>query len=127
MTRKANNPRLVLISCYNSFLMNASEIPVQLSKTQARDLANASTNDLVNDITKIMPKRRQASMQNHAESSYAGDDAVSLYRRGQIFLSDKQFSEAKEYFNKSLDKNPELSKAYWGLFWQVFNVLMMMH
>lgn len=115
LTRKANNPRLVLISCYNSFLMNASDLPIELSKTQAKDMANASTNDLVKDIRKIIPKKKENNQRRYNEKTLIGEDSLALCRRGQVFLDDRQFSEARNYFNRSLDKNPELSKAYWGI------------
>ena len=116
LTRKARNPRLLLVSCYNSFVMNAAELPEQLSKTQARDLANASTNDLVNDVKKWIPKRVEATEKANVDvTNLMGGNAVSLLKRGYIYLEDREFKEAIDCFNKSLDLNPELSRSYWGL------------
>lgn len=39
----------------------------------------------------------------------------SLFERAEIFLSERNFESAKEYFNKVLDIDPKFSKAYWGL------------
>lgn len=118
LARKMRTPRLMLICCYNSFLMSASDIPIELSKTQAKDLANASTNDLVADIQKLMPKKT-TTVENSSSSvninNLMSSNAGALLKRGFIYLEDKEFREATESFNKSLDMNPELSKAYWGL------------
>ncbi len=117
LARKAKNPRLLLISCYNSYLMDASQLPEQLNKTQARDLSNASTNDLVNDVKKWLPKKETepTKVANIDVTNIMGGNAVSLLKRGYIYLEDGEFKEAIDCFNKSLDLNPELSKAYWGL------------
>lgn len=116
LTRKTRNPRLMIISCYNSFFMRASDLPAELSKTQAKDLANASTNDLLLDVRNWIPKKNtsDAKLTSNVINLMSGN-AEALCKRGYIYLEDKQYSEAGTYFNKCLDQNPELSKAYWGL------------
>lgn len=117
LARKVKNPRLLLVSCYNSFVMDANELPEQLSKTQARDLANASTNDLVADVKKWLPKKTQTTEEktNVNVANIMGGNAASLLKRGYIYLEDGEFKEAMDCFNKSLDLDPEMSRAYWGL------------
>lgn len=46
----------------------------------------------------------------------------SLFERAEIFLADKNYSEAEEYFNRVLDIDPKFSKAYWGLLKSKLNV-----
>lgn len=41
--------------------------------------------------------------------------ADTLFDRAYIFLSDRDFGRAEEYFDKVLDITPRSSKAYWGL------------
>lgn len=43
------------------------------------------------------------------------DNSAALIKRAQIFLSDKKWNKAREYYEKALDENPESSKAYIGL------------
>ena len=116
LARKAKNPRLLLVACYNSFVMDANDLPELLNKTQARDLSNASTNDLVTDTKKWLPKKTEEPQRQSVDvANIMGGNASSLLKRGEIYLEDREFSEAIDCFNKSLDLNPELSKAYWGL------------
>ncbi len=112
--RKSQNNLLRLICCYRSLVGNIDMIPLELSRTQVIDLLDVSTNDLVSNVKTWLPKKQKTTVV-HREA-YSGESvAETLLQRGEIFLRDGNFSEAKKYFDKSLDENPEFCKAYWGL------------
>lgn len=110
LERKNKNPRLILLPCYNSLLNDAKIIPAILrEKIQARDLANASTNDLLAEVkSKLQPKVAKSSNNTNAFSS------ETYLKRANMFLEDKDWSHANEYFEKTLDIDPECSSAYVG-------------
>lgn len=114
LERKAKHPELLLVACYNSYIDDASVLPDELNKTQARDLSNSSTNDLVADVKKWIPKENHVT-KNVISDSSASNKAMSLYKRGMLYLEDRDFQSAKDYFDKSLDDDPEFGQAYWGL------------
>lgn len=53
--------------------------------------------------------------QKPAPSPTEAPTADSLLTRAELFLEEKNYEKADEYFNKVLDINPKNSRAYWGM------------
>ncbi len=107
LLRKANEPNLIIMPCYNSYLMKASDIPSELIfKIQARDLKNSSANDLVAEIKqKVKSSARQADA-NHSESA--------LVKQSFEFLRTLQWEKADKYLSDAQISTPDSSKVYVG-------------
>lgn len=110
-----NGARKTIIPAYKD--MDPYDLPEEFSHLQAQDMSKLGfISDLVRGIQKITslvdPKqavRETVVVQNTG-------DAAALLKRAYIFLGDKDWNTANEYFEKVLDIAPECSKAYLGKF-----------
>lgn len=103
----------LLIPCYKN--MDAYDIPDELARLQSQDMSKIGfIQDLIRAIDKKLKVEIPKETISKEVTSNVGD-VDSLYKRGCLFLEDKDFENAKDYFNKCLDKNPEHAPSYIGL------------
>lgn len=109
--------RRQIIPCYRD--MDPYDLPEELSIYQSQDMSKLGfMQDLLRGIEKILGAPAGAQ-QGPNENNKADDDTSiptfeSLTRRGELFLEDKEFSKADQYFERALDINPEYAPAYIG-------------
>ena len=110
-----------LIPCYKD--VDAYDMPKEFQKLQAQDMGKVgATQDLLRGIDKLLGKGQASQAAPAVQAApvqvvSAGIPTVdSLLKRGQIFLEDKNWSSADEYFDKVLDMDPECAMAYVGKF-----------
>ena len=111
----------LLLPCYKG--MDPYELPEQLSVLQSYDMSKIGfMQDLIRGIKKVLQKDEpkaaaqpapQPVVQQVVQSG--GPSTANLMRRGQIFLEEKNWTSAEEYFNKVLDIEAENGNAYLGL------------
>ena len=101
------NPSKHLIPCYKG--IDAYDMPSEFARLQGQDLGKVGAiQDLLHGIAKLIgSKASDSEMQANSNRS-------NLTKRGYFFLEDGDFKRADEYFEKSLDENPEDPKAYAG-------------
>ena len=69
------------------------------------------------------PTRNSGPRQVHRNHEpLLGIQTSALIKRGQIFLSDDEFTEAERYFERALRQDPENSQAYLGKLMALFQV-----
>lgn len=101
----------VLIPCYKD--IDAYDIPAEFRNLQGQDMNKLGfLQDLTRGVNKICRQEKKAAVATSKSNETKGVDA--LVKRGFIFLGDKDFEKADEYFERALDENPENSRAYLG-------------
>jgi tetratricopeptide (TPR) repeat protein len=117
---KKDSGRL-LIPCYQD--MDAYDLPEELSLLQSQDMSKIGfIADLIRGIKKVLDVGHTGTADGnaHATAPVAGTTAAptagaeSLIKRGNLFLEDKDFKSANEYFDRALDIDPENATAYIG-------------
>ena len=113
----ASGQKKTLIPCYKN--IDAYDMPKEFARLQAQDMGKVgATQDLLRGIEKILSpkvdKPAEATVPASASVSGGGPTVASLLKRGNIFLSDKEWAKATEYFDKVLDIDPENGDAYVG-------------
>ncbi len=101
----------VLIPCYKD--IDAYDMPAEFRNLQGQDMNKLGfLQDLIRGVNKICRPEKKAEATASKSNETKGGDA--LVKRGFIFLGDKEFEKADEYFERALDENPENSRAYIG-------------
>ena len=113
----ASGQKKMLIPCYKN--IDAYDMPKEFARLQAQDMGKVGAiQDLLRGIEKILPSKKAApaptSQPVPAANSGANPTALSLLKRGNIFLADGDWDKANEYFDKTLDIDPENGDAYAG-------------
>ena len=113
-----NGEDKVLIPCFKD--IDAYDLPKEFRKLQAQDLGKiGALQDLVHGIDKLFPdKNKKEANTNNPKSEFSSNTsttAKNLLARAKQFLSDGQFSKAKEYFEKVLDLDMTVGEAYIGI------------
>ncbi len=97
-----------LIPAYRG--MSAYELPDEFVSIQALDMGRIGfMMDLCDGIKKLLRKDEQ-----EGESGPAPISKDSLYSRAMVFLGNREFYKAVDYFDKVLDIDPQYARAYWG-------------
>lgn len=100
-----------LIPCFKN--LDAYDIPKEFKNLQALDMGEVTFfKNLTDNVERFVP--REAKEHTVVENIVSSTGALT--KRGYIYLEDKDFIKADEYFDKALDENPEDSKAYLGKF-----------
>ena len=100
-----------LIPCYRN--IDAYDMPREFQKLQSQDMGKVGADqDLLRAIKKLLP-RNETNFPIHMQQG--GPNVNSLLKRAKIFLSQEEWNQAKEYYNRVLDIDPENSEAYVGL------------
>ena len=103
-----------LIPCYKD--MDAYDMPKEFQKLQGQDMGKVgAVQDLLRGIDKLLGKGQAAQAAAPAQA-VGGPTVESLLKRGQMFLEDRNWKSADEYFDKVLDIDPECAEAYVGKF-----------
>lgn len=112
---KKKGSNKVLIPCIKD--LSPYDLPGDFSNCEVLNTASPSFWDsLQKNASKIIVKEKKVEEPKIIAGGYdMNSDAAATCKRGFISLESGEFSEAIECFNKSLDKNPENSKTYWGL------------
>ena len=103
-----------LIPCYKD--VDAYDMPKEFQKLQGQDMGKVgAVQDLLRGIDKLLGKGQAAQAAAPAQA-VGGPTVESLLKRGQMFLEDRNWKSADEYFDKVLDIDPECAEAYVGKF-----------
>ena len=104
----AKGEKKTLIPCYKN--IDAYDMPKEFAKLQAQDMGKVGAiQDLLRGVAKIITGNTEMKSVSAVNKSTG-----ALTKRGYFFLEDGDFKTANEYFDRSLDENPEDSKAYVG-------------
>ncbi len=102
----------LLIPCYRD--MDAYELPEEFAHLQAQDMSKIGfINDVVRGIKKIIRKDELKAPSKSAVVG-SGTNTSALLKRAFIFLEDRSWFNADDYFEKVLDADPENAMAYLG-------------
>lgn len=102
----------MIIPCYKK--MDIYDFPEELSLYQGIDMSKpGAIQDLVHIVAKSC-KRVTEDENASSSASPVNPNTESLYKRACLFLEDKDFIKADEYFDRILDIEPEQAKAYMG-------------
>ena len=108
----------VLIPAYRD--MDPYDLPDEFSHLQAQDMSKLGfMQDLIRGIKKLTNKQTEKPVVKEVvrevkTETTANTNTAPLLRRGYMFLEDKEWNSADEYFEKVLDLEPENGKAYLG-------------
>jgi len=106
----AAGQKKTLVPCYKG--IDAYDMPKEFAKLQAQDMGKVGAiQDLLRGIDKIMGK---GSIMPAGMPSSAATPQNALTERGMLFLEDKDWEKANEYFERALDQNPHDGQAYLG-------------
>lgn len=98
----AAGQKKTLVPCYKG--IDAYDMPKEFAKLQAQDMGKVGAiQDLLLGIDKIMGK---GSITHAGMPSSAATPQNALTERGMLFLEDKDWAKADEYFERALDQNP---------------------
>ena len=103
----------LLIPCYRD--MDAYELPEEFAHLQAQDMGKIGfINDIVRGIKKVVVKDKPKTTVKETVVNPVNTTLAPLLKRAFIFLEDKDWESADEYFEKVLDQDPENVQAYLG-------------
>ena len=112
---KNSKGKKMLIPAYRG--MDPYDLPEEFSHLQAQDMSKLGfMQDLIRGIKKIVAKDTPApvTVKEPVAVSTASGEVAPLLKRGYIYLEDKQWDKANEYFERVLDMDPECVNAYLG-------------
>lgn len=110
-----NDRDKLIIPCYID--MDAYDLPDELSIVQSQDMSKIGfVQDLIRGITKVTTNIKKESVVEKVVTSEQTlvPGVGALIKRGNIFLEDRDWNSADEYFEKVLDLDPENTNAYIG-------------
>jgi hypothetical protein len=70
--------------------------------------------DILRGVKKVLDAGKVTGTSSATTTGVAAPGVESLMKRGHLFLEDKDWQQASEYFNKVLDIDPEYTPAYVG-------------
>ena len=98
----------ILIPAFRN--MSAYQLPEEFMAIQAVDMSKLGfMQDLCDGIKKILHKNGDGVAEAASPVS-----KESLYSRAMVFLGNREFYKAVDYFDKVLDIEPQYARAYWG-------------
>lgn len=110
-----SDSKKTLIPCFKN--LDAYDIPKEFARLQAQDLGKiGAMQDLLRGVQKLLPKKADAPtiVENTVVMNSAADKSAPLLERGFMFLEDREWNSANEYFERVLDIEPKNAKAYLG-------------
>ncbi len=112
----------LLIPCYMD--MDVYDLPEALSMLQSQDMSKIGfMQDLIRGIHKVLDAGKVKTLESTAGTEAPVAPGVSsLLERGKLFLEDKNWSSANEYFDRVLDIDPKCAPAYMGKVCAALNV-----
>ncbi len=112
---KNSKGQKVLIPAYKD--MDPYDLPEEFSHLQAQDMSKLGfMQDLIRGIKKLVVRDTPApvTVKEPVVVSTVSGEVAPLLKRGFIYLEDKQWDKADEYFERVLDMDPECANAYLG-------------
>ena len=106
-----------MIICYKYF--DPEDMPKELRILQAYNLTSTTfSSDLLKRIQLIIKKPAKQADSHLSRTDIAAamtsETAAASLKRADIFLSNRDFENARIYYSRCLDTKPECSLAYWG-------------
>ena len=106
-----NGAKKILIPAYRD--MDPYDLPEEFSHLQAQDMSKLGfMQDLIRGIKKIVGTDEPKVQVKTSVAS--GTNTSALIKRAFIFLEDRNWNNADEYFERVLDEDPENAMAYLG-------------
>ena len=112
----AAGQKKTLIPCYKG--IDAYDMPKEFQRLQAQDMGKVGAiQDLLRGIDKITGKGAVERPQGAVavQGTGGGPNTEALLKRGNMALEDRKWDDAKGFFNRVLDTDPELAQAYLGI------------
>ena len=112
---KNSKGKKVLIPAYKD--MDPYDLPEEFSHLQAQDMSKLGfMQDLIRGVKKIASQDTTAptTVREAVVVGGVSADVGPLLRRAFIYLEDKDWGKANEYFERVLDMLPECAEAYLG-------------
>ena len=103
----------VLIPCFRD--MDAYDMPKEFKNMQALDMGDVTFfGSLMENIERIVDKTRVKAVKETIVLNNDTGDIAPLLERGFLFLEDKDWGKADEFFEAVLNKDPKNGNAYLG-------------
>jgi hypothetical protein len=103
----------VLIPCFRD--MDAYDMPKEFKNMQALDMGDVTFfGSLMENIERIVDKTRVKAVKETIVLNNDTGDIAPLLERGFMFLEDKDWGKADEFFEAVLNKDPKNGNAYLG-------------
>ena len=103
----------VLIPCFRE--MDAYDMPKEFKNMQALDMGDVTFfGSLTENIERIIDKTRGKATKETIVLNNDNVDVAPLLERGFLFLEDKDWDRADEFFEAVLNKDPKNAQAYLG-------------
>ena len=104
------DPSKLLIPCYRD--MDPYDLPDELAMLQSQDMGKIGfEQDLLRGIEKLIRRLDNSASRENVAATVTVE---SLLKRAKMFLSDCNWKNAREYFDRTLDSAPECAEAYAG-------------
>ena len=111
----------LLIPCYRD--MDPYELPEEFCNLQAQDMSKIGfITDIITGVKKVLEAKPNRASNTTVSEPEPGTTIQSpevnyenILKRGYISLKGGEWREAKQFFNRVLDENPEEYRAYIGL------------
>lgn len=117
----ADDPTKALIPCYKN--MDAYDMPKEFKNMQALDMGEVTFfGSLIENVKRIVNNVGRKTTKETVVINSGADDVAPLLERGYLFLEDKDFKRADEFFEAVLNKDPKNGKAYLGKLMVAFSV-----
>ena len=103
----------VLIPCFKN--MDAYDMPKEFKNMQALDMGEITFfGSLTENIERILDKSKGKAIKETIVVNNDNTDVAPLLERGFMFLEDKEWDRADEFFENVLNKDPKNAQAYLG-------------
>ena len=103
----------VLIPCFRN--MDAYDMPKEFKNMQALDMGEVTFfGSLMENIERILEKSKGKAIKETIVVNNDNTDVAPLLERGFMFLEDKEWDRADEFFENVLNKDPKNAQAYLG-------------
>ena len=108
-----DNSDKVLIPCFRD--MDAYDIPKEFKNMQALDMGDVTFfASLMESIGRIVDKTRVRGIKEAIVLNNDAGEVAPLLERGFMFLEDKDWQKADDFFEAVLNKDPKNGNAYLG-------------
>ena len=109
----------LLIPCYRD--MDPYDLPEPLAVLMSYDMGKIGfIQDLIRGVNKVLdagkPQKAEPVRETVVVKNEGGANTSALLKRGYMALDDKNWDDAKGYFDRVLDMDAECGAAYFGIF-----------
>jgi tetratricopeptide (TPR) repeat protein len=113
LTLKKKDNLKLLIPCYQG--MTPYDLPEELSILQSLDMDRISfIQDVLYSVGKSVRTTKHETLAIVKKEAVEYINIEPLYKRAVIYLEDRDWAQAGEYFDRILDQDPEYAPAYIG-------------